>query len=50
MFISNASERDRQIVQLRLDRHTYAEISAVLSIHEQTARRAVQRLIEQFED
>jgi RNA polymerase sigma factor (sigma-70 family) len=46
--LSGASERDRKIVELRLSRHTFDEISSLLSIHEQTARRAVERLLEQF--
>jgi RNA polymerase sigma factor (sigma-70 family) len=46
--LNGASERDRQIVELRLNRHTFDEISSLLSIHEQTARRAVERLLEQF--
>jgi RNA polymerase sigma factor (sigma-70 family) len=46
--LKGASERDRQIVELRLNRHTFDEISSILSIHEQTARRAVERILEQF--
>jgi DNA-directed RNA polymerase specialized sigma24 family protein len=44
--LNGASERDRQIVELRLNRHTFDEISSLLSIHEQTARRAIERLLE----
>ena len=46
----NASERDRQIMTLRFKQHTFEEISSMLSIHEQTARRAVQKLVEQLAD
>jgi hypothetical protein len=48
--IQGASERDRQIVELRLRKHTFHEISALLSIHEQTARRVVEKLVEQLAD
>lgn len=44
--ISNASERDQQIVKLLLQRHTFIEIGSLLSIHEQTARRAVEKLVD----
>lgn len=43
--LANASARDRQIVKLLLERHTFEQIGAQLSIHEQTARRAVQKFI-----
>jgi RNA polymerase sigma factor (sigma-70 family) len=46
--IQGASERDRQIMELRLRKYTFLEISTMLSIHEQTARRVVDRLVEQF--
>lgn len=46
--MSNASERDRQIVDLLFKRHTYLEIGSILSIHEQTARRAVEKLVEEL--
>lgn len=46
--MANASERDRQIVDLVFKRHTYLEIGSILSIHEQTARRAVEKLIEEL--
>jgi len=48
--IQGASERDRQIVELRLRKHTFLEISKILSIHEQTARRVVEKLVEQLAD
>ena len=46
--LSNASERDREIVRLRRYGHTFEEIAGMLQIYESTARRAVRRLIEQF--
>lgn len=48
--MSNASERDRRIVELVLERRTFDEIGEILSIHEQTARRAVERLVKEFSD
>jgi hypothetical protein len=48
--IQSASERDRQVVELRLRKHTFLEISSILSIHEQTARRVVEKLVEQLAD
>lgn len=44
--MANASERDQQIVKLLLQRHTFEQIGSLLSIHEQTARRAVQKLVD----
>lgn len=46
--IANASERDQQIVKLLLKRHTFEQIGSLLSIHEQTARRAVEKLVDTF--
>jgi RNA polymerase sigma factor (sigma-70 family) len=46
--IQGVSERDRHIVELRLRKHTFLEISTMLSIHEQTARRVVEKLVEQL--
>lgn len=46
--MSNASERDRQIIGLLFKRHTYLEIGSILAIHEQTARRAVEKLVEEL--
>jgi RNA polymerase sigma factor (sigma-70 family) len=46
LTITQATERDRKILQLRLQNHTFQEISQVLQIDEWTARRAMQRLIE----
>ncbi len=47
-ILSNSSERDRQILQLRLRGCTFEVISEQLQINEATARRSIQRLIEQF--
>jgi RNA polymerase sigma factor (sigma-70 family) len=48
--ISTASERDRRIVELVLQRRTYDEIGQILAIHEQTARRAVEKLVQELAD
>jgi len=50
LLMSKASERDRQILQLVIQRRTFFEISEILSIHEQTARRAVEKLVKDFSD
>ena len=44
-ILANASERDRQIVQLRLDGLSYDEIGLKLEIDEKTARRVMQRIV-----
>jgi RNA polymerase sigma factor (sigma-70 family) len=49
-ILSNASARDRQILRLRLEGCTFDIISAKLQIDVATARRAIQRLIEQFSE
>jgi RNA polymerase sigma factor (sigma-70 family) len=49
-ILSSASERDRQIVQLRLERHTFEAISSQLKIDQETARRAIQRLIKKLSE
>jgi RNA polymerase sigma factor (sigma-70 family) len=46
--IAQASERDRKIIELRMRDHTFEDIAEVLKIHEQTVRRAVQRLADAF--
>ena len=43
-----ASERDREILRLRLQGRTFETIAAQLEINQATARRAIQRLIEQL--
>ena len=47
--ISQASGRNRQIIELRMQSLTFQEIAAQLDIHEQTARRAVQKFLDAFE-
>lgn len=47
-ILSSASDRDREIVRLRRKGHTFEDIGVTLQINEQTARRAMQRLLEQF--
>lgn len=49
-ILSNSSDRDRRILQLRLKGCTFDVISVQLQINEATARRAIQRLIEQFSE
>jgi len=46
--LAKASERDRQILELRRQGYTFAEIGPTLRIDEKTARRAMHRLLEQF--
>lgn len=46
--LSSASQRDREIVRLRREGCTFKAISDKLQINEQTARRAMRRLLEQF--
>jgi RNA polymerase sigma factor (sigma-70 family) len=48
--LSSASERDREIVRLRRAGWTFEAIGEALQINEQTARRAMGRLLEQFAD
>jgi RNA polymerase sigma factor (sigma-70 family) len=50
LAMARASERDRRIVELILQRRTFVEIGDILSIHEQTARRAVERLVQVLSD
>jgi RNA polymerase sigma factor (sigma-70 family) len=47
-ILSQASVRDREIVQLRRAGYTFETIGEKLQINEQTARRAMRRLLEQF--
>lgn len=48
--LSNASERDQRILELRLKGCTFEVIGVKLQINVATARRAIQRLIEQFSE
>jgi RNA polymerase sigma factor (sigma-70 family) len=48
--LSELSERDRQILQLRLKRYTFAQIGLELTVDEWTARRAMQQLIEKLSE
>jgi RNA polymerase sigma-70 factor (ECF subfamily) len=43
-LIKQQSERDRRIVELRLDGATFGEISKRLGIHERTARQVIAKL------
>ena len=49
-ILSKLSERDRKIFQMRLEGRTFEEISDKLEINQATARRAIQRLIEQLSE
>jgi RNA polymerase sigma factor (sigma-70 family) len=49
-ILAGATDRDRQILQLRLQRFTFEAIGKELKINRVTARRAVQRLIEQLSE
>jgi len=49
-IVSKLSDRDRKIFQLRLEGRTIDEISEKLEINQATARRAIQRLIEQLSE
>jgi RNA polymerase sigma factor (sigma-70 family) len=49
-ILSKLSDRDRKIFQLRLEGRTFEEISDKLEINQATARRAIQRLIEQLSE
>jgi RNA polymerase sigma-70 factor (ECF subfamily) len=44
-LLAGQSERDRQIVELRLRGVTYEEIADTLHIHERTARKTIERLL-----
>jgi RNA polymerase sigma factor (sigma-70 family) len=48
--LSDATERDRRILQLRLERRSFESISEELKIHQSTARRAIQQLIQRFSE
>ncbi len=43
-FVTNESERDREVIRLRMDGASFVEISQTLGINERTARRIVDRL------
>jgi RNA polymerase sigma factor (sigma-70 family) len=45
-ILSQASERDRQIVQMRLENYSFNQISRQLNVHRTTVRRAMERLLE----
>lgn len=44
-LLAGQSDRDRQIVELRLQGITYEEIAETLHIHERTARKTIERLL-----
>lgn len=46
--VGSSSERDQEIIALRLKGMTYESIAELLSIDERTARRAVNRIVQEF--
>jgi RNA polymerase sigma-70 factor (ECF subfamily) len=49
-LLSHASERDRQIVELRIQGCSFGEISQQVQVGEMTARRVVERFVEQLSE
>ena len=49
-LLSRASERDRQIVELRMKGCSFGEISEQVQVGEMTARRVVERFVEQLSE
>jgi RNA polymerase sigma factor (sigma-70 family) len=49
-IVAAASDRDRRILQMRFDGNSFDRISAKLEINQATARRAIQRLVEQLSE
>jgi RNA polymerase sigma-70 factor (ECF subfamily) len=49
-LLSLASERDRQIIELRMKGCSFAEISQQVQVGEMTARRVVERFVEQLSE
>ena len=45
-LMSNQSERNREIVRMRISGATYQEIAEKLDIHERTARRVIEELLQ----
>ena len=45
-IMSTQSERNREIVRLRISGLTYQEIAEKLEIHERTARRVIEELLQ----
>jgi RNA polymerase sigma factor (sigma-70 family) len=46
--VSTASERDRRILHLRMERRSFEEIGRAVQVSPMTARRAMERLIEEM--
>jgi RNA polymerase sigma factor (sigma-70 family) len=47
-LISQASERDQRIVRMRMDRRSFQEISGEVHVSEMTARRTIERMVDQL--
>jgi DNA-directed RNA polymerase specialized sigma24 family protein len=47
-LIANASKRDQRIVHMRMERQSFEAISSEVNVSEMTARRAIERLVNQL--
>jgi RNA polymerase sigma factor (sigma-70 family) len=47
-LVAQASERDRHILRMRVQQRNFGEISAEVQVSEMTARRAIERLVDQL--
>jgi RNA polymerase sigma factor (sigma-70 family) len=47
-LIANASDRDRRIIRMRIERRSFEDISGEVQVSQMTARRAIERFVDQF--
>ena len=47
-LVAKASERDRTILRMRVERHSFEEISGEVQVSQMTARRVIERLVDQL--
>jgi RNA polymerase sigma factor (sigma-70 family) len=47
-IISSASDRDRRIIHMRMERRSFEDISSEVNVSQMTARRAIERLVSQL--
>lgn len=47
-LIAQASERDQRIIHMRMDRRSFEDISVEVQVSEMTARRTIERLVDQL--
>jgi len=47
-LLAKASERDQRIVEMRIDRKSFDEISLEVNVSQMTARRVIDRIIDEF--